>query len=102
MAYESPIDIINEKVTETLDDGVMKAVYKAEFYVDKYELYRALQYDRGQYEKGYADRDHEIVRCKDCIHHQYYNCDMLYGFQDAFVVLDNDYCSKAERRKDNG
>lgn len=66
MTYKSPIDIINEKVTESFENGVMKAVYKAEFLVDKYELYKALQYDRGQYEKGYADRDHEIVRCKDC------------------------------------
>ncbi len=52
------------------------------------------------YRMGYIDRDDEIVRCKDCIHHQDYNCDRLYGFQDAFTFLDDDFCSKAERREE--
>ena len=36
--------------------------------VDKEELVRALKYDREQYQKGYEDRDKEIVRCKNCKH----------------------------------
>ena len=34
--------------------------------VDKEELLKALSYDRNQYQKGYSDRDSEIVRCKNC------------------------------------
>ncbi len=48
MTYKSPIEMINEKVDEYLENGLMKAVYKAEFLVDKEELYKALRYDRGQ------------------------------------------------------
>ena len=40
----------------------------------------------------------ELIRCKNCIHHHGYNCDRLYGFQDAFTFMDEDYCSQAERR----
>ena len=100
MTYKSPIEIINEKVTERFDDGVMKAIYQAEFQVDKYELYKALQYDRGQYDKGYADRDHEIVRCRDCKH---YN-GLLYTLcpRSGMNVIDDeeDYCCRAEREEE--
>ena len=41
----------------------------------------------------------ELIRCKECKHHKGYNCDRLYGFQDAFTFLDNDYCSKGERNE---
>ncbi len=103
MTYKSPIEIINEKVTESLENGVMKAVYKAEFLVDKHELYKALQYDRGQYEKGYADRDHEIVRCKDCklytdflgANPNYHLCERLDAYRKA-----DEFCSRAERKED--
>ena len=102
MTYKSPIEIINEKVTERFDDGVMKAIYQAEFQVDKYELYKALRYDRGQYDKGYADRDHEIVRCKDCMYYRPYSdgkmdCDNLFGMAD---VDPDGYCSRAERKEE--
>lgn len=40
-----------------------------------------------------------VIRCKDCKHHQGHNCDRLYGFQDAFTFMDDDYCSKAERKE---
>lgn len=40
-----------------------------------------------------------VIRCKDCKHHQGHNCDRLYGFQDAFTFLDDDYCSRAERKE---
>lgn len=103
MTYKSPIEIISEKVTESLENGVMKAVYKAEFQVDKYELYKALQYDRGQYEKGYADRDHEIVRCKDC-KFNYGNAngvssnsqDIICTYFETDGMTNDDYCSRGE------
>lgn len=42
----------------------------------------------------------KVIRCKDCKHHQGYNCDILYGFQDVFTFMDEDYCSKAERKEE--
>lgn len=55
MAYK-PIFAFNYgDVQYTLDDAVLKAVGKCDIYVDKEELLKALQYDRGQYEQGHAD-----------------------------------------------
>ena len=45
---------------------IFKAVQNVGVNVDRDELIKALRYDRDQYKKGYADRDEEIVRCKDC------------------------------------
>ena len=68
--YESPIKLITSQITSELVQGVdgeiFKAVQKVGVMVDRDELLRALAYDREQYQKGYADRDAEIVRCKDC------------------------------------
>ena len=46
----------------------------------------------------------ELIRCKDCVYYrQYadgrYDCDNLYGIADAY---EDGFCSRAERRKDNG
>ena len=53
--YESPINIIYKNVEESFENGIIKAVQKADIIVDKEELIKALQYDRDQYRKGYAD-----------------------------------------------
>lgn len=53
--YESPITLINGELQLCLEDGVYKAVRQVGIEVDKDELIKALKYDRGQYEKGYAD-----------------------------------------------
>ena len=74
--WESPIQMITNDIVKNIEQkqGVwlMESVHRAGFNIDKDELMKALNYDRGQYEKGYADgrlaRDSEIVRCKDCIH----------------------------------
>ena len=69
--------------------------------VDKDELIKALEYDRGQYEKGWSDRDNEIVRCKDCKHNCLKRvsgnayCDLGIGLFQLY-----DYCSCGKRRKD--
>ena len=64
--YKSPIDLIVGQMNLQLEGEVCKAVQNLGVSVDKDELLKALQYDRGQYQKGYNDRDTEIVRCKDC------------------------------------
>ena len=73
--YQSPIKLVStDPVIETIktktDEMIYRAVTHADVQVDRDELIKALQYDRGQYQKGYADRDSEIVRCKDCKHYE--------------------------------
>ena len=75
--YESPIKVEwNHRLAEEAEEAIRKLMNDEEAHimykvnlvvdVDKDELLKALQYDRHQYEKGYADRDAELVRCKDC------------------------------------
>lgn len=57
--YKSPIEIIYADVqrqfAKQMDDEIYKAVVNYFPNIDKEELFRALQYDRQQYEKGYQD-----------------------------------------------
>lgn len=110
MMYESPITLLRtqtdnfvKEVNEKTDEVIFKAVVNVFPQVNKEELIKALEYDRGQYIKGYQDRDKEIVRCKDC---KYYNaetetrpspCPMLFTLYDA---TPNDFCSWAKMKGD--
>ena len=53
--YESPIEIIYKNFEESFENGIIKAIQKAEIIVDKEELIKALQYDRDSYRRGYKD-----------------------------------------------
>lgn len=53
--YESPIEVIQKEIKTQVENDVYKAVLDTGVVVDKDELVRALQYDRNQYDKGYAD-----------------------------------------------
>ncbi len=66
--YISPIEIIQvpvefnntimraeKQLNKEIEEQVYKAVAQCEIVVDKEELIKALQYDRGQYVKGYQD-----------------------------------------------
>lgn len=75
--YESPITLINGELQLSLENGVYKAVRQTGVVVDKDELIKALKYDRGQYEKGYADakaerkkgqwiNDKGLYKCTSC------------------------------------
>ena len=96
MSWKSPIDVIYQEVEHSFEGGVFKAIQKADITVDREELIAALHYDRGQYEKGYADgkRDawNEVVRCKDCLMHGVCRFEQGLG-------LDG-YCSQAERKEE--
>ena len=63
--YKSPIDIIHDdfakKVMKRHDESICMAVAKVGINVDKEELIRVLQYDRNQYDKGYADGRSDAV-----------------------------------------
>ena len=64
--YQSPIEIIQGQIRMEQENNILRAVMEQEIHVDKHELLRALQYDRGQYEKGYSDAMASVVRCEDC------------------------------------
>ena len=53
--YESPIKIITGKIQTQIDDEIYRAVQNVGINVDREELLKALEYDRGQYEKGFDD-----------------------------------------------
>ena len=95
--YESPIKIIESTIDSIYKDIVKKkddaifAEIQSSFGVDldRGELIRALQYDRNQYDKGYADgkRDAmaELVHCQ--------NCDWYREHEDSICV--NPKCGKS-------
>lgn len=57
--YESPVQKlvteIETDIRQQEENAVLQAVVSVGVNVDKEELIKALEYDRGQYEKGYAD-----------------------------------------------
>ena len=104
MMYESPITLLRtqtdnfvKEVNEKTDEVIFKAVVNVFPQVNKEELIKALEYDRGQYIKGYQDRDKEIVRCEDCEYRKKvgtsYYCEL-----DEFNVKDTDFCSWAKMK----
>lgn len=80
--YDSPIDAIFQSTIDNMasafaksvDDGVMTAVVKAGFHIDKNKMEQALSQDKCRYEAayrrgytdGYTKREDEIIRCRDC------------------------------------
>lgn len=107
MTYVSPIELITEKhmeaVRDATDNEIFKAVLNVGVNVNKGELIKALEYDRGQYVKGYKDRDAEIVRCKDCRYFKKIAERSDSGLCHRDIVAsawkENGYCSRGERRE---
>ena len=100
MSYISPVDLIVSEMNLRMEGEIFKAVQNVGVNVDRDELIKALQYDRDQYQKGYADRDAEIVRCKDCKHVE---CEGVKGFLvcdlSGFSHSPEFFCADGERRK---
>lgn len=63
--YKSPIEaFITNMQTERIrfaEEQIYKAVQSVGVNVDRHELEKALLYDRGQYQKGYADGVKEFM-----------------------------------------
>lgn len=99
--YESPINIIMSDMQTSFDGEIYKAVRRIGIDVHKEELLKALKYDRNQYQKGYDDRNSEIIRCRDCKNHHYDNDGIPYcsAIDYGYGWEDDDYCSQAERRE---
>ena len=103
MNYKSPINLIiseaMHQIHEQEEREIVKAVHSIGVDVDEYELLRALQYDRDQYQKGYDDRDAEIVRCKDCKHQlEYRTGSCPYYTTVGSVAPDDWFCADGKRR----
>ena len=104
MMYESPITLIRtqtdnfiKEINEKTDEVIFKAVVNVLPQVNKKELIKALEYDRGQYIKGYQDRDKEIVRCKDCEYRQYDSPNIICRKHNLHCY-ENDFCSWAKMK----
>lgn len=55
MNYISPVNIFYSDLKNRIEDEIVKCIQSLNIAVNKEELVKALEYDRGQYEKGYAD-----------------------------------------------
>ena len=99
--YKSPIEIIMGQMRMEHENEIYRAVQSYGVNVDKEELIRALQYDRGQFEAGYRARDKEIVRCKDCKHAQFMSSCSRYMCHKVGGSMRNsdDYCNYGERKE---
>lgn len=57
--YENPITMVQRTISEQMrkqeDKYICEIEQEVGFHIDKQELIRALNYDRKQYEKGFAD-----------------------------------------------
>ena len=65
--WESPIyvyteDDITRKITKEVEGYIITETKKVVPYINKEELLKALEYDRNQYEKGYADGRESAIK----------------------------------------
>ena len=88
--YNSPIEIITTEITRQINKQTEEAVYQAlqsiGVNVNKDELIKALQYDRDQYDKGYADGVRAVIAK---IREKNLETFMLQGWVYADVFLDS-------------
>lgn len=102
--YQSPIELIEGRMRTEVEDKVILVVQEMGIKVDKDELLWALAYDRRQYEKGYAvgyaQREREIIRCRDCKHNpkeSWFGCPMSHLSEAQRP--DDAWCWKGERKE---
>lgn len=102
--YESPLtkitmmcdDIANQIIKQEEDKIVYEVRQAIGYNIDKQELVKALQYDRGQYQKGYADAmaviDDIKTEIKEIIKLYEGSCDqdlgIKWGYEWALEIID--------------
>jgi hypothetical protein len=104
--YNSPITLYEtavQTIMEERENAIFAKVQSSlEVDVDKEELLRALQYDRDQYDRGFADgymnAKQELVRCKDCKHWTMGYCINFAYYSYAPTTGEDDFCSYGERK----
>lgn len=106
--YESPITIYQQpeyrRMSESVDALVIEECRRVGVAVNKDELIKALQYDRGQYEKGYEDGKMEgnrLVYCNECVYYKgvrgvpgHAPC----AYWGSCGVMYNGFCSNGRRK----
>lgn len=60
--YKSPVELVMGEMRMKLNGTITQAIQDVDINVDKEELERALQYDRGQYDKGYSDGYKDAIK----------------------------------------
>lgn len=60
--YESPIKIITGQIKTNYEDEIFRAIQNVGINVDREELLKALEYDRGQYEEGFREGEKHTLR----------------------------------------
>ncbi|MBO5921935.1 MAG: hypothetical protein J6Q48_06060 [Bacteroidaceae bacterium] len=76
--YKSPIEVIYGEMQMKVENDIYKAVQNVGVNVDKEELLKALEHDRGQYDKGYADAVTEILGVIREVYHNFSGYDLEY------------------------
>ena len=113
--WVSPVELFTKEFQTRIDDGIQQLIeVELGAKIDREEFIKAMNYDRNQFavgfKSGYAKRDSEIVRCKDCKHlveidpDNLYVCDRIDIGMDgepSFLNPENDFCSCGERRETN-
>lgn len=59
--YESPIKLTMSAIQQKMVQDALEIVQNYGFQVDQNELYKALKYDRDQYDKGYEDAKKDVL-----------------------------------------
>lgn len=110
--WESPLTITEEicrNVVEAYDGYILEEVRKVVPYIDKDELVKALEYDRGQYEKGYADGRADATKHGHNTGEgvRWFKCSICgWGFNDIFMTDEShietfpNYCPNCGARMD--
>ena len=113
--YDSPIEIdfatnlisnMTKEMAEHIDNETFHAICQAGFYIDREKMVQALKQDKERYadayRKGYAKRDEEIVRCKDCIHRdpEDFKCDCGHDIHWELPRPDNWFCADGKRMEE--
>ena len=60
--YKSPIEIITGQIKTNYDNAIYSAVQNVGINVDREELLKALEYDRGQFEEGFREGEKHTLR----------------------------------------
>lgn len=99
--WVSPVELFTKEFKNRVDDGIQQLIeVELGAKIDREEFIKAMNYDRNQFamgfKSGYAKRDSEIVRCKDCVfsNAEYTHCCLL-----DTCIIENDFCSWGERRE---
>ena len=66
--YKSPIEIITGQIKTNYEDGIFRAIQNVGINIDREELLKALEYDRGQYEEGFRKgEEYTLLQIKNLL-----------------------------------